>query len=102
MKKDSLEFVTPQPSAEAGIPSTTTALPAWTRTVTFQPSAEARAILAEVMKTTGKSKTQVMNESLETAGPHLSAAYLAQKAKLAADIASALKGSHERDRPHQG
>ena len=72
------------------------------RTVTFQPSAEARAILAEVMKTTGKSKTQVMNESLETAGPHLSAAYLAQKAKLAADIASALKGSHERDRPHQG
>ena len=70
--------------------------------MTFQPSAEARAILAEVMKATGKSKTEVVNESLETAGPHLSAAYLAKKAKIAADIASALKGSHERDRPHQG
>ena len=63
------------------------------RTITFQPSAEAKAALAEVMKATGMSKTQVVNESLETAGPHLSGAYLAKKAKIAADITSALKRS---------
>jgi len=65
------------------------------RTVTFQPSSGAKAILAEVMKATGKSKSAVVNEALEVAGPHLSGAYLAKKAKLAADIASALKESHD-------
>ena len=41
------------------------------------------------MKATGKSKTDVVNEALETAGtagPHLSGAYLAKKAKIAADM----------------
>jgi|GEM_PF-6823910 len=47
------------------------------------------------MKATGKSKSAVVNEALEVAGPHLSGAYLAKKAKLAADIASALKESHD-------
>ena len=68
--------------------------------MTFQPSAEARAILAEVMKATGKSKTDVVNESLEVAGPHLTGAYFAKKAKLAADIASALMESHGQQRRH--
>jgi hypothetical protein len=94
-KMTTTEFVSPQPSAEARIPTTTKALLARTRTVTFQPSSGARAALAEVMKATGKSKSAVVNEALEVAGPHLSGAYLAKKAKLAADIVSALKESHD-------
>jgi len=71
------------------------ALPEWSRTITFQPSSGARAAIAEVMKATGKSKSAVVNEALEVAGPHLSGAYLAKRAKLATDIASALKESHD-------
>ncbi len=68
------------------------------RTITFQPTSLVKSILAEVMKATGKSKTDVVNESLEIAGPHLTRlndAYLAKKTKISSEIASTLKESHD-------
>lgn len=39
------------------------------RTITFQPTADAREVLEAVMARTGKSQSDVLNEALEKAGP---------------------------------